>query len=111
MSRVIKFRVWDTKLEKFISINSILCIDFESKEYIFQQFTNQKDKNDNEIYDGDLVEVEKMDGSIFKGVVTWCDYEGGWIIDDDDNDWDCGLCNFISSKCEIKGNVYDKKKF
>jgi uncharacterized phage protein (TIGR01671 family) len=55
--RTIKFRVWDTLKEQMIC-NAQSCFDLFAKDpmrFIFQQTTGLKDKDDVEIWEGDLI--------------------------------------------------------
>ena len=65
MKNNIKFRIWDTKYNKFGEVASILSRPYKniydindntSNRFIFQQFTTLKDSNNKEIYDGDIIQ-------------------------------------------------------
>tara|TARA_Y100000389_G_scaffold1328_1_gene1346 strand:- start:191 stop:562 length:372 start_codon:yes stop_codon:yes gene_type:complete len=76
--REIKFRVWNRHNEKFryfdlFEINKGLLCSIDEEDDIPQQYTGLKDKNEVEIYEGDIIIFDNSDigGQRYKGIVEW----------------------------------------
>ena len=109
MNREIKFRFWgefgalnedSDKCEKEMLYGDEFCffsnepIDvlFADKTIVVMQFTGLKDKNDQEIYEGDVVYFEY--NLIDKVKVIF-------------HDGKYNICNYVMSKCTVIGNIYE----
>jgi hypothetical protein len=119
--RDIKFRVWDETTKTFLNQQTIheFGVDFEfmnegfilksnglSIGYIFEQFTGFKDKNNKEIYQGDILKPWSFLDKI--SVVKWeenpletCGCGGDGFY--------CGfnLMNEETNKSEVVGNIHE----
>ena len=111
MSREIKFRAWVKKTKTMVDLyqTTPLALDANlqqdgifipfSEEFIIMQFSGLKDKNDNEIYEGDVIKTS-WEGN--KEVVfrkgCFCYQTGGdkYHI-------------FNEKKVEVIGNIYENK--
>jgi hypothetical protein len=116
MKRQFKLRVWNPASQTMTSwddlikgalntLNEDTIVDLidsynnNESDLVFQQFTNNLDKNEKEIYDGDLI---LWDGRV--GEIGW--EEAHWVIkmrDVFDHAWYLGD---KGDKIEIVGNIF-----
>lgn len=73
------------------------------------QFTGLKDRHGEEIYEDDIV---MWDGGQY--TVAFSEREGGWILKDDRDDWECpslyGVSSPKQSRMVIIGNVHEPRE-
>ena len=119
-----KFRAWDSVEKKFvehffITDNSLICnmekptsdckllIPIEKSELILMQSTGLKDKNDKEIFEGDIVKMSKdvYSEPTYYEVVR---HRGGaYRLESKQHGCELWLRH---TDCEIVGNVYENKE-
>lgn len=119
--REIKFRAWDfVKNEWFyFTIEELLTHKVELRLMALKwesEFTGLLDKNGKEIYEGDIVEIQRGKGADyakFKSEVVFehSSYGGlGWKLKRNEGDNRLSaLNNYRASKSEIIGNIYQNK--
>ena len=115
--REIKFRAWHK--EKKI-MGEVLGIDILHKEIFFSnedvdcyehtdfkdielmQYTGLKDKNNKEIYEGDIVTLHNS-----KYKVIFNSKEAGFVLRDDEFEMNIPFTNNNNKRMEVIGNIYE----
>ena len=74
--RKIKFKAWDIESRLLMRLNSIDCNKGEliKKNHVLLQFTGLHDKEEEEIYDQDILML-----SLEKFIVFWNESKNGWF--------------------------------
>lgn len=118
MSRELKFRNWKNGFSFFNLLEDNDNDFYEFYRYgddIIEQYTGLKDKNNKEIYEGDIVEEEidfnsKMTDGVFKYKVYWDSDTLTWGLEpigfgSIHNDlWEC------NQSIEVIGNIHENKE-
>ena len=115
MDRVIKFRVWDSVMKRYLESDEaqiyIKPYSDLSKHFlqpkILEQFTGFTDCEGKEIYEGDIVQLKGSDYEVY--FQKDC---GQWLAQDCDGKDNYNTLQLICylNKCEIVGNIRDKEE-
>ncbi len=104
MNREIKFRLWSVSARKYFGPYSIYKINYENchpDDYEPEQFTGLKDRNDVEIYEGD---IDRKHGE----VMFW---KGAFGFLHEDNHGFTNLFEvWVRNELEIIGNIHESPK-
>lgn len=129
MTRKLKFRAWDIKNKRWIQVSDIdidvyggikrvggiAVIDGmmeyvklenyfpDDPDFILVQYTNRKDKNNEEIYDESIVETQYAGNNI-----RWkCVFNNGCfeLVNLSNSDWKSMLAGHHSSHLEVLGSI------
>lgn len=119
--REFKFRAWDTEKQKMAIVNFIGLNDYEvgmedeecrrwraTYPYVcrLMQYTNLKDKNGKEIYEGDILKVKVDDGE----ANLYVKYTNGEYRVVNEGRWEDSLYAYMYfGDVEIVGNIYENK--
>jgi len=114
MSRDIKFRAWiknNKRMEMCIEVNPFYIGDcdrfhWKHEEVELMQYTGLKDKNGNEIYEGDILEFV---ATKTKWIVSYS--HGAFVISYQNSNinilYDCSMENGKLTHMKILGNKYE----
>lgn len=119
--REIKFKAWDKDRKKWTNYSiaddlprfydkhtGFWKTDKEGKRFILCQYTGLKDKNNREIYEGDVIKAISFARWI--GVVEYSDENQAFIFDDLDKKYrgeSTVFMNQFDDGFEIIGNIYE----
>jgi len=130
MNREIKFRMWDKSNGKFIKNEGSLCLipdlglihgsikhpDHEcyyNPNIVLQQYTGLKDKNDKEIYEGDIVfdrvSCNCLDKTMGIFIVGYDETYSAFILKSKGSDSWNWIRN-VSTYGEVIGNIFEPIK-
>ena len=102
--REIKFRIWDINARKWLKSFNIDLLDIPKFNLAeVNQYTGLKDKNNKEIYEGDILSDGNNDKPykvIFENGSFRAEFEG------DFEEYSFDLIDVVAQGCEIVGNIY-----
>lgn len=117
--RELKFRAWDRKNEKMINVARIDISDGSLREFLFEgefldylnneilmQYVGLKDKNNIEIYEGDIVDISN--GEIF--IVDWHKYNQEFTFSKNGHYYPKTYRGATRDDWEVVGNIYENKE-
>lgn len=121
MSREIKFRAWNEKTKRFTKDSYNAYLSRNDDGIVTEQYTGLTDKNDKEIYEGDIVDIHdgvtfldsmrnRHDSSFGVGEVVW-GWGGFWARPLKGGQY-ASMAEFVMGKkdckhVEIIGNVHE----
>lgn len=105
-TREIKFRAWERLTELMVTglidlgyYNNELAYLPYPEDSVLMQYTGLKDRNGVEIYESDLLEIEKAVGEVY-----WREESGQWWLK---GEWGSNALHNFLSYGEVVGNKYE----
>jgi len=122
MNRELKFRIWNTLMKRWLCEDSqylqmdgkkvhaapwsTMEWDIPSEQFVVQQFTGEYDKNKKEIYEGDVINFDYLDGEkTATGVVQYNNSYCAYVIDSDIGT--IAIMNISLDSLEVIGNMVE----
>lgn len=109
--RNLKFRVWDSRDHHYCpdwfgsskdTLNEMF--DTDNKRFIFQQFTRLLDKNNKEIYEGDILKVKGYNGWFDEGYIYKMEVKFTII---ESGESEIAGYTYIPKNREVIGNIFE----
>ena len=124
--RVPKFRAWVKDEKRMTDVHEMTFIDGEVylisditgfyayEEFKLMQSTGLKDKNGNEIYEGDIINYKYSRHTSTQFVVKYNEFQATFVVVDNHNDLVYTfreLADYIQlNSLEVIGNIYENKE-
>ena len=106
--REIKFRAWEAIEKRFLLWDEVQenTIQDVFRPFDYQQFTGLRDKNGNEIYEGDVVEWLVNGDVVRRGIVEYVAEFGGYDMKNFSDEYH--VCNdWLRGEYTVLGNIYE----
>ena len=127
--RELKFRAWDIKNNHYVNVHRLILDQFGAIDYadvvyngklyklypsevIIEQYTGLEDKNDKEIYEGDIVKTKSPDMPNFNAGAIVMQQQMYLIINtptynDPRHSHSETLGYYCDTECEVIGNIHE----